>query len=95
MKKFLAVLIVSMVFCLPVMAVNEANNLNILSARGNAKVEIKPDMAIVTVAVETESKNLRDAINANNTASNKVISSIKRGALRWFYIVLVIQKRHF
>ncbi|OGI02249.1 MAG: hypothetical protein A2Y25_09115 [Candidatus Melainabacteria bacterium GWF2_37_15] len=78
MKKFLTVLLISMVFCLPVMAVNEANNINLLSARGNAKVEIKPDMAIVTVAVETESKNLRDAIKENNAASDKVISNLKK-----------------
>lgn len=48
-----------------------------LSVSGQGKVSIKPDMAYITVGVNTEAKTAREAQTQNNQQMNKVVGTLK------------------
>ena len=50
---------------------------NSLKLTGKGKVEVKPNIAIVTLGVTTENKSLKDAQQENAEIMNKVLSAIK------------------
>ncbi|MBI1866313.1 MAG: SIMPL domain-containing protein, partial [Candidatus Staskawiczbacteria bacterium] len=48
-----------------------------VTVTGEGKVFIKPDVALVSLGVETESKKSIDAVNKNNEKMNAIIKAIK------------------
>lgn len=79
MKRFLLVLLIFCIFYLPANAKCECEQgLNVISVRGKATTDVKSDMANLSLAVETESRELKDAINENNIKSQKVYDSVKK-----------------
>ncbi len=78
MKKIFLVLLLSILFYLPVKAFEEGGKPGVISAKGQAKIDVKPDIATVSIAVETHSRKLRDAINENNSISEKINENIKK-----------------
>jgi len=85
MKKFSAIgylallLAFSLVFFNPQAAAQEKEqSKNIISAKGAASGDFAPDTARVTIAVETESKNLTDAIDKNNEVAEKINTSVEK-----------------
>jgi len=54
------------------------NNLNILTANGTASINVEPDTAVISIAVETENVLLSQALQENSNKSQKVITEIKK-----------------
>lgn len=78
MKKFLAITLISLALSSQVYAHEETSNVNVISAKGSSSIDVKPDMATVSVAVETEAKKLQDAIEQNNTISKNINTALKQ-----------------
>lgn len=77
MKNLVLVLLACVLLNLPVQAVEEQDYVSVISAKGSAKTEVKPDTATVTIAVESNSKKLQAAIDENNEVSEKINARIK------------------
>jgi len=48
-----------------------------ISVTGTAQIQATPNLALVVVAVQTQAETLSKAVNANNTAANKVLQAIE------------------
>lgn len=79
MKKSLIILlaIISLTILHNHVAMAEADY-NILSSSGTASMNAEPDIAVFTLAVETENKLLDQAMKDNNNKANKVVLEIKK-----------------
>lgn len=78
MKNLILALLSCFLFYSPSSAVEEACQPNVISAKGSAETQVKPDTAKITIAVETEAKKLKDAIDENKATSEKIYDSIQK-----------------
>ncbi len=81
MKKLIIniVVIFSMLFCIgltPAFSI-EQNKQNIIRITAKSSESFDPDTAVVILAVQTEDKNVPNALQENNKKMNKVLSSLK------------------
>lgn len=51
---------------------------NVITVSGEAKIKVKPDIAYVTVGVETNAKTAEEAKNLNAKSMNKIIDALKK-----------------
>lgn len=55
------------------------NNINV---NGKGIIRTQPDMAVITIGVITESKNLKEAEEENSVSINKIISALQQMGIR-------------
>ena len=56
----------------PVMSISEG-----ITAHGHGEVKVKPDIALLTIAVTTQSKNQADAVSQNSVRTTAVLKALK------------------
>lgn len=78
MKKIITLLILALLVSQQVKAECPVKNNGIITAKGNASAEVKPDVANITIAVQTQSKTLVEAVNDNNALAEKINSNLKK-----------------
>lgn len=77
MKRLLPVAILSAVLFFP-LASSAAENERTLTVRGSAEQEAAPDIAIITVAVETMALSARESAAENAAASDDVMKAVRK-----------------
>lgn len=55
---------------------------NIISVSGQGVVRLAPDVALITLGVETSNKDVGEAQNSNRTTMNAVVAELKRLGIR-------------
>ena len=77
MKKFLPAVMLSAVLLFPLLC-SAAENERTLTVRASAIEEAAPDIAIITVAVETIALSAKESASVNAAASEKVIKAVSK-----------------
>lgn len=77
MRKFLPVLALSALLAFPVLSPASENE-RTLTVRASSTEEAAPDIAVITVAVETMALSARESASENAAASGKVIKSVRK-----------------
>lgn len=80
MKRFLPVILFSAFLVFPALS-SAAENERTLTVRGWAAIDAAPDMAVVTLAVETMAQSARESAAENARISDNVIKSVRKAIL--------------
>jgi len=76
MKRFLPVLALSTLLAFPALSFASENE-RTLTVRASAEQEVAPDIAIITVAVETMALSAKESVSENAAASENVIKAVR------------------
>lgn len=79
MKRSVTVLALASVLAFPMLS-SASENERTLTVRGWATTDAAPDIAVITVAVESMAQNARDSAAANGRVSGNVVGSVRKVA---------------
>jgi uncharacterized protein YggE len=62
-------------------AANDQPQVRTITVNGSGKVTLSPDMANISIGVQTENENASKAVSTNNTQAQKVITALKNAGI--------------
>jgi uncharacterized protein YggE len=62
-------------------AANDQPQVRTITVNGSGKVTLSPNMANISIGVQTENENASKAVSANNTQAQKVITALKNAGI--------------
>lgn len=89
-KGLMALLVIGGIAALILIGVNPSPHLvgasepmeNVITARGVGSFDMRPDMGILRLGMETEGSSATEALRANNEAINQVIEALKNAGVK-------------